>query len=54
MIPTNLVDRNKNTGYEKFEIDEKRPIVKNVLLVINLYTVPLRREPIEHTLMRTI
>ena len=28
MVPANLVGRSKNSGYEKFEIDEKRHIVK--------------------------
>jgi len=28
MVPTNLVGRSKASGYEKFEIDKKRRIVK--------------------------
>jgi len=52
VVPTNLVGGGKNSNSDKFEIDEKRHMVKNVLLIISLYTVPLRKDLTEHTLIR--
>jgi hypothetical protein len=41
MIPANLVSGGKNSNGDKFEIDEKEHVVKNILLVINRQLVPL-------------